>query len=251
MLDVGGGEGMFTSELLSKCQTLPQVLTMLDPNESNVRAYRTCISARFDNLRNLDAYAKGVEDVIDDVPIVTFLLASHSLYAVFDRSRSRGAQLVQQLVRQTRDGFAIFIAASQDSYLYTIKKTVLGHLHRIDRSSYGEDLCKAMTAEMGHTVESFDSIVDVSALLEDYEGLIFWLSYFCRVDTEEIRPYYDLCHALIRDTAIDIKCLPKAERFRMEENGTIKRMGLTESSKIVYHKEVIITVPSARHIARI
>jgi hypothetical protein len=251
MLDVGGGEGIFTTELLANCSTLPQVLTVLDPSELNVRAYRTRVAGSYENIRNIDAYAKGVEDVIDDLPVVNFLLASHSLYAVLDNSKRRGTRVIRELAKRTTDGFAVFIMASQDSYLYTIKRTVLGHLHRIDRSSYGEDLRGLMSSEIAHTVESFDSVVDVSALLDDYEGLISWLSYFCRVDAEEIRPYYDVCQAVVRDTAIDVKCLPKAERLRMEDSGTMSRMELTDSSKVVYHKEIVITVPSERQITRV
>jgi hypothetical protein len=250
MLDIGGGEGIFTMGLLSLCPTPPRLLTVLDPSEANVLEYRARISSRFKET-NIDAYAKGVEEVVDDLPNVNFLLASHSLYAVLDQNKRRADTIIHRLARQTSDGFAAFIMASKDSYLYTIKRTVLGHLHRVDRSSYGEDLADMLGAGITPTQESLDSVVDVSGLLDDYEGLLAWLSYFCRVDAEEIRPYYDICQAVVRDTAIEIKCLPREERSRLENNGTMNRMSLTNLSRIIYHKELVITVPSERQIPRV
>ena len=41
MLDVGGGEGIFAAEVLGCCSTLPQILTVIDPAETNVIRYGT------------------------------------------------------------------------------------------------------------------------------------------------------------------------------------------------------------------
>lgn len=122
---------------------------------------------------------------------------------------------------------------------------VLADLHHIDRSSFGEDLYEALPKGRPHSAHIFDSIVDVTALLEDYEALIAWLAYFCRVDRDELRPHFDMRQALVRDTAIDIRCLPDAEYARLKESGIIDKMQLTDESKIIYHKETVIIVPSS------
>jgi len=250
LIDVGGGEGIFTAEILARCSTLPYVLTMLDPSEENVKSYRSRISSTFDGIRNLDTFAKPVEAVVSDLPRPNLLLASHSLYAVLDQSRIRGAQVIRQLARSTIDGMAVFVMSSQDSYLYTIKRTVLAHLHRIDRSSYGEDLASMLGSDLPFQIESADSLVDVSTIVDNYEKLLSWLSYFCRVDIEELRPHYDFCNALLRDTAIEVKCLPVAERNRILGTEVTKKMNISESSKIIYHKEIVVVVPSERRITR-
>ena len=140
--------------------------------------------------------------------------------------------------------------ASRDSYLYTIKRTVLSHLHRIDRSSYGEDLPELLPSGVAYQIETLDSLVDVTAILDEYEGLISWLAYFCRVQPAEIRPYFDIFQTLVRDTAIEIRNLPYTERSRIEHGSMIDRMQLNHNSKVIFHKEIIIYIPSERQIVR-
>jgi hypothetical protein len=244
LLDVGGGEGIFTCELLAGMKSIPNLASVIDPAEANIEAYRERMANKFPLIRNVDACVGTIETMIDELPIFNCVLASHSLYAAFDHSRKRAASLIAQLIDKSRSGCAVFIMASRDSYLYTIKKMVLADLHHIDRSSFGEDLCEALPVGRPYSAHTFDSVVDVTALLDEYEALIGWLAYFCRVDRSELRPHFDMCQALVRDTAIDLRCLPRTEYQRLKDTGIAAKMKLTDESKIIYHKEVVIIVPS-------
>jgi hypothetical protein len=241
LVDVGGGEGIFTSEALASISTLPDFITVVDPAEANVAAYRERLTRMYPGIRNIEAYAHAIEDVLADLPDTNCVLASHSLYSVLDHSKRRTSEILSQLIAKVHDGLCVFILASRDSYLYTIKQMVLSHLHHIDRSSYGEDLIEVLPKDQTYSTEFRDSIVDVSDILEDYEAFVSWLSYFCRVATSEIRPHFDMCNTLVRDTAIEVRCLPAAEAERLSRSGVLDKMRLHSESKIIYHKEVIIT----------
>jgi hypothetical protein len=248
LLDIGGGEGIFTCELLKNISTPPHGVTMIDPAKGNVSAYRDRLVAQFPSIRNVDTYISTIETMYEELPHANCILASHSLYAIFDQNRRRAGNIVSQLLDKVDDGLAIFILASQDSYLYTIKKMVLADLHYIDRSSFGEDLLAALPPGRLHSSRIVDSIVDVTNLLEDYDALINWLAYFCRIDRSELQPHFDLFQSLVRNTAIDLRCLPRVERARLDASGVTSAMKLGDESKIIYHKELIVTVKSGSQV---
>ena len=98
MLDVGCGEGIFSAELLNHFQTLPQVITAIDPSDMNISAFRERIANRFPTILNIDAAVGTVEEQIDDFPDANLVLASHSLYALLDQNRRSAGVIVPRLL---------------------------------------------------------------------------------------------------------------------------------------------------------
>jgi hypothetical protein len=248
LLDIGGGEGIFTCELLKNICTPPHGVTMIDPAKANVSAYRDRLVEQFPTVRNVDTYISTIETMYEELPHANCVLASHSLYAVFDQNRKKAANIVSRLIDTVEDGVAVFILAARDSYLYTIKKMVLAELHLVDRSSFGEDLLAALPPGCRHLSRTIDSIADVTSLIEDYDALVNWLAYFCRVDRTDLEPHFDLIQSLVRNTAIDFRCLPQLERSRLDATGVTSAMKLNDESQIIYHKELVIIIPSSKTV---
>jgi SAM-dependent methyltransferase len=124
MVDVGCGEGRFTAGMLAEINNLPSDITAIDPAQANILAYRQLLRSNFPALRDVDTVVGKVEDLLDNLPSANFVLASHSLYAALDHNRKGAAAITSRLIEKAKDGLAVVIMASRDSYLYTVKSCV-------------------------------------------------------------------------------------------------------------------------------
>jgi SAM-dependent methyltransferase len=240
MIDVGCGEGRFTVGMLAEISNPPSDVTAIDPAQANISAYRQKLR-KFPAVR-VDSIVGKVEDLLDSLPSVNLVLASHSLYAILDHDRKGAAAITSCLIEKAKGGLAVMIMASRDSYLYTVKKNMLGELRRPDRSSFGEDLRDLIPARYKPAREWFDSFVDVTSLLSDRDRLLAWMSYFCRLDVGELDSKYDVCQGLLRNAAIEVRCLPDFEKRRIRGSAS-PAMKLTDNSYVIFHKEMLITIP--------
>jgi SAM-dependent methyltransferase len=244
LLDIGCGEGRFTAGLLAEIDNVPAAVTAIDPAPGNVSTYRCLLRSKFSNIFDVDTTIGKVEDWLNDLPSANLVLASHSLYAVLDHNRKKSADIVEALIKKAENGLAIFIMASKDSYLYTVKRIVLGELRRPDRSSFGEDLIELIPSNVNKKVEYLDTYVDVTSILADREKLLSWMAYFCRLDAGELDSQYDFCQGILRNAAIEVRCLPESEKSRIK-GGPNRAMRLSDESYVIYHREVLITIPTS------
>ena len=244
MLDVGCGEGRFTSNMLSTLKVLPNLVTALDPAEENTVSYRRELRAIHTGIPRVETILGTIENKINDLPAANVVLVSHSLYAVLDHDRQRAAEIVNGLISKSNNGACIFVMASQDSYLYTIKRAVLGELRLPDRSSYAEDLA-GLLRHVEYQSKEFDSFVDVSALLKDRDKLLSWMAYFCRLKVEELEAYFELCQSLVANAAIEVRSLPLSDKKKYHDYPHLVDVQADERSRqVIYHKELVISVLS-------
>jgi SAM-dependent methyltransferase len=253
MVDIGCGEGVFTANFLKKLDSQPNAIFALDPARENLEQYRRAVEALSSDRRSgcrtpsIDTVVGTIEDRITRLPSANLVLASHSLYALLDNDRKKAAEVVSQLISKTSGGQLVFILASESSYLYTVKREILGELHRPDRSTYGEDLrqilpggCKVIEGE------PIDSFVDVTELLLDRNKLLSWAAYFCRLGADDLNDHFEVCERIVRNAAIEVGRLPTSERDRYKTTPRPEEFDHhldDDSRSIVYHREVMIRIP--------
>jgi SAM-dependent methyltransferase len=249
MLDIGCGEGQFTCGVLAEIDNLPSAITAIDPAQANISSYRRLLRHKFPAISDVDTTLGKVEDLIDNLPSANLILVSHSLYATLDHNRKRAAAITSGLIEKTEDGLAVMIMASKDSYLYTIKRNMLGELRRPDRSSFGEDLLTLIPAKYKPAKEFIDSFVDITSLLADRDSLLAWMSYFCRLEIGELDSKYDFCQGLLRNAAIEVRSLPESDKVRIK-NGVNRTLKISDDSFVIFHREMLITIPVNQTIVK-
>ena len=217
MIDVGCGEGIFTTQMFEKSGLVPSSVIALDPAEENIREYRELLTRRYRQISNIDTVLGTIEEKVDDLSSANLILASHSLYATLDHNKKKASEILSKLISKTKDGLTVFLLASEDSYLYTIKRTILGELRRPDRSSYGEELIGLLPSGCTYTKHVIDSYVDVTSILGDHEKLLSWMAYFCRLNAGELDSHFELCQGIVRNAAIEVRRLPESEKARYKQ----------------------------------
>lgn len=246
MLDIGGGEGYFTSEVLRQIPptALPATLTLAEVSSKNSELYRerlTRLYARIDVKNEVGC----VEDVLDFLPQADFILASHSLYSIMDLSRKGAGEVIGGLLGKISDGFCLAILASKNSQAYELKREVLEELDLPDHSSFGEDFVTLIPSGYAWATESRDSFIDVTGLLNSDDLLLAWLGYFCRVDVQELTPHVTFWRRLMRRSSLRVGALPLAFRERLQGGAARVGLNLLDDSRILFHKECLIKVQPA------
>ena len=255
MIDVGCGEGVFTSRFLKKLDSLPNTIIALDPAKDNLLQYRkeiealglNCDKNAGERTPSVDTVIGTIEDKINTLPSTNLVLASHSFYALLDNDRKRAADIVSQLISKTSSGQVVFLMASQSSFLNTVKREILSELHRPDRSTYGEDLRQILPPSCKVVAEEpIDSYVDVTELLLDRNKLMNWTAHFCRLGMDDLNEHFDLCERIIRNAAIEVGRLPSSEKNRYRT--TLRPENFDhhvddESRSIIYQREIMLRIP--------
>jgi hypothetical protein len=246
IIDVGGGEGTFTRELLSKCRTLPQSIFLIEPSHTNIDAYTNLISQAYPSIK-IRTETGYIQNYLDSLPTADLILASHSLYSILDCNRPLSTIVIRKLAEKIKQqrGFLLISMASEDSGAYVVKRRILEFLHREDLSSYGEDVVGLLPQGWGRKIVKVDSVMNINEVLKSEALLTKWLSYFCRVPETELEPAVDEFRKIIIDSSTEIKFMPK-EISRKYTNELKQKIGLQDDDKILFHKEVIIQVYRGR-----
>ncbi len=245
LLDIGGGDGIFTSEMLKCIRKRPREIVCIDAIQDNVFAYSELLRANYP-ATILQTYVGKAEDAIEKLPRANLVLASHSLYSILDWDREPAERFLRTFVSKIAGGFGIVIMASKRSQAYEIKRRVLRRLSVVDRSSFGEDLLGVLntmfSGRFSISLHVRDSFMNVSELLTDDRALISWIAYFCRVDPTDLAGDVPFVRETLRGTAIPYDSLPDTLRLQLDGSGVANRAGLNARSSILLHKECIIVV---------
>jgi hypothetical protein len=246
MIDIGGGEGTFTKELISQCKTLPQNIFLVEPSAKNIENYINLINPKFPQI-SLHTEVAFIQNYLHKLPKAELILASHSLYSIMDLNEGDASNVIHQLTEKIKStkGFLIINMASRESIAYKVKSRVLDLVKQKDLSSFGEDMLNILPNGLGKRRINFDTIIDVTPLLNSDEILLGWLSYFCRLPENILIPYVDEVRKIVNDFSQEFKALPR--NFRMKYTTDFKReFGLNDTSKILLHKECIIQIHKGR-----
>jgi phospholipid N-methyltransferase len=246
MIDVGGAEGKFTKELLSRCSTPPQSLLLIEPSPSNVDSYKNLMAQHYPNI-SLKVEIDFVENTLDSLPKADLIIASHSLYSVLDHDRMLATKVIKKLAERIKPpkGFMIISMASEHSNAYVVKRRVLEFLNRPEISSFGEDVLGLLPKGWGRKVVTVDSFMNVTSILKSDDLLIKWLAYFCRVPEHDLKSSLGQFRTLILDNSMEFASAPQEFRRRYSEEMK-QRLNLQEDSRLLFHKEQIIQLYSGR-----
>jgi phospholipid N-methyltransferase len=245
MIDVGGGEGVFTSNAVLRCATPPSRLNLVEPDADNVRAYRQWIQSRLPGLTP-STDTRTIELAMSELQSADIILASHSLYSIGDNKKEQIANVLAEL-RKRAHLRLIVVMASRESAAYKIKKSVLQYLGLPDISTFAENLLAGLEDVAAPCdISPHDSVIDVSSLLYDDNRLIAWLAYFCRVQPAAISQHLDAFRTLLDQNASPLTALPLPIRRDLEERQVVSRMSLNEESRLIFHKELVISIAGSQ-----
>ena len=216
MLDIGAGDGQFSTALVSSLLTrghrVSNILA-IDPDPDNLLRFQQRleptdfrVSTLVGEFENLPSLVPESRDVV---------IASHSLYELLENpsiSDEFIIDVIQQLRKSTAPrGVLLFSLAGEGSPAYRVKAEVLSTLRIEDRSAYGEQLLKLLTkASLDAEIEfiKYSSYMDASYALKDPEHTSAWIRYFCRLTHEEYsRLGWGTAAEILRNHAVELRKL--------------------------------------------
>lgn len=249
MLDIGGGDGLFTKNLLIKTDTYNYIdeLVMIDPSpwkETYINTLSTIISNQKIRVVNM-----GFES-FDETRLYNFVLASHSLYSSYDTSMEQDkSRLTLKLLSLIENKGAVLIAlASSSGMSFLFKKDALKFLYGRDIDDLcGECFKKTIPSKLEFQEIKQDDIINLTPFLEEYNSgnntkLKSWLSYFLRSDISQLSSEgFDNLVTLLESYTINFESLPE-DQIRYFPSLGGDRIHLTRSSKILMHKVVFFLI---------
>lgn len=247
MIDIGCGNGQFTSELLGRLKqsrVAPTSITAIDPDGDNLVTYAQRVREQVDV--RIRSYRSGVEAL--PVGQWFIVLLSHSLYQfmenphIADVTKNRVLGGLSRMV--AKNGGLLISMASRTSPAYEYKRRVLEYAALTDRSVFGEEIAKRFQGPNRCVSETVcDSYMDVTRLLAPgKKALLDWTRYFCRLSIEQVerigvdRLRAVLCSLSKRFTEVPVS-LAKTLTSAPASCGA-----LGEDSIVLLHKECFIVV---------
>lgn len=247
MLDIGCGEGLFTSELvdaLKDADVLPKSITGIDPDADNLKHYRR----RLESFSKLPVVCRkgGVESLPKGKWFV--VISSHSLYQLLETPQLDGGAkraILKKLFQHAKTGGVVLISlASIKSPAYEYKRRVLKMAGQEDRSLFGEELAVQLK-NLGIKAEcnTHDSYMDVTKLLKPTNEMILdWTRYFCRLSVKQTKQIgLNNLRATMRNLSKTFFDLPK--QLAASYSAAPAACGSPKANtKILPHKECFIVV---------
>lgn len=192
MLDVGCGEGTFTSLLFNQLNltrlSTPRNLLAFDPDVENLEAYSSKLQS-FKQTNLVVAHAPLEHMRFDG--LYDLVVCSHSLYGMLENpSLSEVSKLgqIKRILDCVRPGGIAFLSlASRYSPSYQVKRSILAALGIPNTSIHSEDLSRYLVAA-GLQVRPAErtSYIDVTNILGDSSAILKWCSFFCRVPEHQL-----------------------------------------------------------------
>lgn len=252
LLDVGCGDGQFTTTLLDelrKIKLVPDRIEGVDPDRENLRYFEKRLS-QFPDI-SLECKKGKVETLGNDRSFI--IVASHSLYGFLENPQHTEEFKDEKLLflaRLAKDGGAVMISlASRTSPAYEYKRRVLQTYRGVDRSIFGEDVIDRMVRlKLSGRVAIRNSYMDVTDLLKgDDTTLLDWTRYFCRLTASQalcIRPAR--LRSIMAELASKFSSLPRllARAYSLAPAATRPP---TPDSLVLPHKECFIVIPAMRN----
>jgi SAM-dependent methyltransferase len=245
MLDLGGGEGTFTRNLLEALSSdgvIVSDLRMSDPVHWGAE-YAANISGLSNVavpvVENYHTVATAVRNDKFD-----FILASHSLYALLDGAATGTRNPIDELLDALRPGGVLLVVlASGRSHAYDFKTAALSRLFGVDPGDVvAEDLERGLRrapAKGPNARRDIDNVIDLTNCVSHFEAgqpdaLHAWLSYFLRVDVKGLEPLlqHELEFMLLQHT-MRFPAVPECLR---QAHSSGKAVVLTDSSVVLLHR---------------
>jgi hypothetical protein len=250
VVDIGGGDGLFTANLLRGLQDRQlSLLLNIDPAPRIHDVYIAAIEKIAKLQRSqIKCDSHGVEDNIP--PKCDLIIASHSLYATFDKARISGGDVegeVRRLLTQVNQGGCmVFILSSTYSIAISTKRKIYHKIfgsHNFD--TVAEDIDPIVTKQ-GWVQQKFhnDSLIVLTELLGSYVNtgkasgeFIKWASYFLRCDLSQMPQYHINAIAdVFFNASFKLRQLPEPVQQAALE---VKSFGLHLDSLVLPHKSTI------------
>jgi hypothetical protein len=245
VLDIGGCDGDFTSKFISSLKERGHniaEIAVLEPGKWKTE-YLKAVSGLADVVEYDD---NGFETYAPATERFDIVIASHSLYAVFDNyqtTEEERRQSVQKLVSLTKEGGYVFvILAAPRARSYYFKAEALKELFGYEPPDTTAATVDAVLIERGFTRVYIDNVMQMTKLLQDYksnspDGLMRWLSYFLRIDFSTIAPsdFNLVCGKLCNYV---VKCESLSEQLR-DELIKLDHPRLTDRSEVLSHKSAL------------
>lgn len=253
ILDIGGYDGLFTYNLLSNmCINDSQIeeLIVIEPlstsDEYLSRLGQKIKSSKIKFIQN--TFEEWIANYSKQFNLI---LASHSLYSIFDNKRSTLDKIINKfnsLIKKP-DGDLIIILANKASRAYTYKRAILSSIYGqsmqdTNAVDFTSDLdFYVNTYRLQKNVITINNFINVSDLLKPTNNsktlLKNWLSYFVRIPEVNDLHYLDYFQNLLDIFSLSLYELPQEllEYYR----GTVP-FKLDMESKILMHKTNIIHI---------
>ncbi|PIT02758.1 hypothetical protein TSA1_19875 [Bradyrhizobium nitroreducens] len=223
-LDIGCGEGTFTSTLIREMQIVgvagPQSIYAFDPDIENLTFYKSRL--RGCNELALTTSNSTLERAQLDRSS-DLVICSHSLYGMMENPSLTGTERVNQIRRilssVAPDGLVFMSLASANSPAYEVKRDILRVLNLKNPSAHGEELQSYLIlAGSGAKATYHSSYMDVTEILDDSSAMIKWCSYFCRVPENQLQMLgQDLLRKIINRHILQFRSATPELQKRMKE----------------------------------
>jgi hypothetical protein len=259
VVDVGGGDGRFTASLVRglgiRNFTFSSVLNF-DPAPGIHDLYmRKLVSSTSMQRSQIQCDAHGSEEMIP--PQCDLLLASHSLYAAFDKARIEGNDAIEseisKLLKHVRTGgMTVLIMSSAHSLAISAKRNIYHEVfgsHRFD--TVAEDIEPYLNKFGLIEVKLHsDSLINLTDVLLSFANerrasndFILWASYFLRCDMAKLpKRYVEEIAGHFYMSCFKLHQLPES----MQEKAlAISQFGLHLDSLVLPHKGTIYFLKSA------
>ena len=249
VLDIGPGEGRFSGRLfksLADADVHLEDVTFVDPIDWSSE-YKRNLSCVVDPKR-ITAIKSSYED-FNEPGIFDLLVASHSLYARWDKLKREGEDAAREANRLLGllkpGGMGILLMASKRGMSYHFKgEAIEGLFGGGVEDVTAESLQGSFRTGTVRCIKTVDNLIDLSSCLEDDDKggdqLIRWLSYFLRYDVSAIRTAdREVLLESLRRYVLRLDSLPEAE---IERYVKCEFPVLTRSSKVLPHKTSVILV---------
>lgn len=245
ILDVGGGDGEFTFHFLQNLADRgfkTAEVTVVEPGNWK-REYETLVG---ELANTVDFHQIGFQDYQPNAEQFDIVMASHSLYGVFDVHLTNDEdrrEIIGKLTSMVRSGgYAFILLAAPHARSYYFKTDALRELFGWEPPDATAATVKTTLAERGFSRKYVDNVMNMEEILREFrngapERLLRWLAYFLRVDCKSL-------DAADREFLTDkiiyyvVKCESLTEEFAVELQA-ISRGLITPKSSVIPHKSAL------------
>ena len=194
VLDIGGGEGEFSFNLLNKYRSARgndiSKIQYVDPVNffNEYKQKLNGVISESNIFKEITSYEKWTPTHKEKYNLI---IASHSLYSAIDNNKSSVDTLIKKMKSNKADkGVILIVMASSEGRAYSFKKDALKIIFGEERFDIDSNLFKERLTE-SYQSKQIDNYIDLTDFIEEYdegkpENLKKWISYFLRVDTKSL-----------------------------------------------------------------
>lgn len=255
ILDIGGYDGLFTSNLLSNLSIKDSQideLFLIEPL-SVTKEYTSNLTKIISNNKIKISQCTFEEWEVNYAKKFDLILASHSLYSIFDNNTNSLEKIINKLnsIIRKPSGEIIIILANKASRAYSYKRAVLNSVYEKTNTDtnavdFYSDLEQFVnTFNLQKKLITIDNFINVSDLLkpaeESKESLKKWLSYFVRIPEVNDPHNLEYLQNLLDNYSSSLYELPQ-NIFNYYKDSVPFNLDL--ESKILMHKTNVIHIKS-------